>query len=95
MYYQSKNNTLQNTWNGTVSLDGKGAGYQLIYTNVPKDSCITMAQNVNLDRRIGLQINTTSGTTGITNGPMTRADATSKCNKSYNTLKWLSDVSKG
>ncbi|WP_353980879.1 type 4 pilus major pilin [Salinicola endophyticus] len=93
MTYDKETDQLTNNWNGMVQLQGKDAGYALLYTNVPQDACITMAQNVNLDKKIDLMVNQTGSGSGAKGGSMTRSEATSKCNKDYNTLLWRTNVS--
>lgn len=68
------NNTLKNSWGGSVSIVGAGNGFTITYAGIPQDVCVSMLSGAN-----GWTSVAGNAGAAIILFPMTAADAIAAC----------------
>jgi type II secretory pathway pseudopilin PulG len=73
--------SFKNSWGGTVTIIGSGAGFAITYPSVPKDVCVSMLSGAS-----GWTSVQTNGGGTLETFPLTVDNATSQCSANDNSI---------
>lgn len=75
-----------NAWGGTVTVTGNVTTFDIVYTLVPQDVCVSVLSGAS-----GWNTIVVTGGAAITTNPVTPAQANGACTLAANTITWTSN----
>lgn len=75
--------TVTNAWNGNVTITGVTTGFEIKYTGVPKDACVTILSGTSGWTKVKV-----NATNDIVQFPLSPANAQTSCGAETNQIVW-------